>query len=202
LKELASVHFPDPTIGEIIKYKSGFEKQTLYEVLLNNVQKRFLIFGRKNSKLFSNNNRKYFESLKKRLDEKPPFEFKCLFVDPYAKNLDYVQNHPNFIGLLKMAISNAYNVLEQQITDPSLYCRAYKTNRLDEIIIADNIVLFSPICIDEYGITQHLTDAPFNVVELTGHNQIGALYKKTFDDTWDNAIPITKEFIDGVNTNL
>ncbi|MDR0889966.1 MAG: toll/interleukin-1 receptor domain-containing protein [Oscillospiraceae bacterium] len=201
LRELAKNNFPEPTIGEIAKvetteFTGGFEKQELYSIILNNVSKRLLLFGRKNSKLFANDNRWFFESLIERFNKTPEFEFKCLFLDPSAENASKAQNHPDFIERLKASIKNAMFILENyKVANPSQYCHAYKDLRLDEIIIADDVVLFSHIRFDDDGIPYGLTNASFNVAELSNGNQIGASYKKRFDDAWHKSAPITNEFV-------
>lgn len=197
--ELQRREFPDPIIGEITKYAvvtydKGFERQELYDALLSNVSRRLLLYGRKNSKVFANDNRRFFEALKEKLEK--GFEFKCLFLDPSAPNVENAQNNPDFIDNLKLCIKKAFRILKENGIDPSSVCRAYICERIDEVIIADDLALFSHIRFDANGVPYPLTDAPFEIAEIG--DQIGANYKKRFDDTWKTAMIIDQRFIDSL----
>jgi hypothetical protein len=199
IDELQRREFPDPIVGEITKfvvlsYEKGFERQELYDALLSNVNRRMLLFGRKNSKVFANDNRRFFEKLKDKLEKK--FEFKCLFLDPSAPNVENAQNNPDFVADLKLCIKKAFRMLNDCGIDPASVCKAYACERMDEIIVADDVALYSHIRFDSNGIPYPLTNAPFEVAELD--NQIGANYKKHFDDAWRIARPIDEAFINSL----
>ena len=72
-------------------------------------------------------------------------------------------------------------------------CRLYTNIRVDEIIIVDNVVLFSHICFDNNGMPLPLTNAPFNVVEVG--EQLGSHYVTEFHNAWESANPIDNGFI-------
>jgi len=197
--ELHRRGFPEPIIGEITKYvvvsyDKGFERQELYDALLSNVSRRILLFGRKNSKVFANDNRKFFETLG--LNLKKGFDFRSLFLDPSAPNVEKAQNNPDFIANLKLCIRKAFGTLKDNNINPSDVCRAYTCERTDEIIIADDTALYSHIHFDINGVPYPLTNAPFEVAELD--NQIGANYKRQFDDVWRTAKPIDETFINNL----
>lgn len=75
--------------------------------MLSNADKRLWIYGRKNRKLFSNDNRPFFSDLKRRLQN--GFDFKCLFLSPNLEPnlLEKSQKFPNFIGMQKNCIEIA-----------------------------------------------------------------------------------------------
>lgn len=199
ISELQRREYSDPIIGEITKYATisydkGFERQELYDALLSNASRRIFLYGRKNNKVFANDNRKFFESLKDKMEK--GFEFKCLFINTSAPNVANAQKNPDFLDNLKLCIRKAFRLLNDNGIDPSKVCKAYTCERIDEIIIADDVALFSHIRFDADGVPYPLTDAPFEIAELS--DQIGANYKRKFDDTWKFAIPIDQLFINNM----
>jgi hypothetical protein len=191
---LREKHYHDPLIGETAKYDHGFERQDLYAVLLEHAKKRFLIFGRKNKKLFANDNRNFFYNLQTKLSQ--GFEFKCLFINPSSPHVENAQAVKNFLSRLSMCIKDAYDVIDEIGIKPDEVLRAYNGLRADEIIFVDNVVLFSHLRYDEKGIPRPLTDAPFEVTDIS--NPIGTDYKNSFDIIWSDAEKIDKNFIDKI----
>lgn len=194
LKELAANSFPDPIVGDVVKYTSGFEKQELYNILLRKASKRLWLYGRKNKKIYANDNRWFFEQLKDKITINA-FDFKCLFLNPNAPAdvISKAQKNDVFLEELKLCIKIAYNMITSNNINPHNLCRLYNNIRVDEIIIVDNVVLFSHICFDNNGLPLPLTNAPFNVVDIG--EQLGAHYVTEFHNAWTNAKPIDKEFI-------
>lgn len=175
--------FPTPDRGPIIKYDSGFETQKLYEVLLKNVDKRLYVFGRKNRKLFSTENRSFFSDLDRRI--KNGFDFKCLFIDPSCEKAEKAQRGNNFQNKLISCLNEAHEVLKNNGIQPQNICRLYDCDRTDEIIIIDNAVLYSHITYSNDDYPYPLTKAPFYILDID--NPIGQKYFNRFNDVWTHA---------------
>ena len=181
VNELSKAHFPIPTGGNVIKYENGFETQKLYDILLNNADKRLWVWGRKNRKLFSPENRDFFADLKRRLQN--GFDFRCLFLNPIASDLtENAQQCDNFIDKLMLCIDDAKTVLTNNFVDFNLTCKFYSCTRLEHIIIIDNTVLFSPIIYNSENFPFPLTKAPFYIVDL--ESEIGRAYCEKFEKVW------------------
>ncbi|MCL2088868.1 MAG: toll/interleukin-1 receptor domain-containing protein [Oscillospiraceae bacterium] len=189
LRELAANAFPEPIMGDIIKFTSGFERQELYNILLRKSNKRLWLFGRKNKKIFANDNRWFFEQLKNKISGNE-FDFRSLFLNPSAppEIVSKAQKNDDFLQELKLCIKKAYRTIQENNLSPDKLCRLYDVVRVDEIIIVDDVVLFSHICFDENGVPFPLTDASFNVVEIG--DQLGAHYVTEFHSAWNKATPV------------
>ena len=194
LKELAANSFPEPIVGDVVKYTSGFEKKELYNILLRKATKRLWLYGRKNKKIFANDNRWFFEQLREKISVND-FNFKCLFLNPNAPEnvVSKAQKSDVFLEELKLCIKIAYGRIISNKLKPYDLCRLYTNIRVDEIIIVDNVVLFSHICFDNNGMPLPLTNAPFNVVEVG--EQLGSHYVTEFHNAWESANPIDNGFI-------
>lgn len=115
--------FPNPDKGDIIKYYGGFETQKLYDILLGNADKRLWFYGRKNRKLFSNDNRFFFKDLSRKIQN--GFDFRCLFVDPTAITIvEKAQRINNFQESLTICIKNAIEMLTKNGVRPKDVCRS------------------------------------------------------------------------------
>ncbi len=176
-------NFPAPDRGNIIKYDSGFETQKLYEILLRLADKRLYVFGRKNRKLFSTENRSYFEDLNRRIEN--GFDFKCMFIDPSYTGIKKAQKGDNFSKKLITCLCEAEEVLTNNDVDPQNVCKLYSCERTEHIIIIDNVVLYSPITYSNDEYPHPLTKAPFYILDID--NPIGQKYYKHFEDVWTNS---------------
>jgi len=186
--------FPDPLSDEVHFYKEGFEKQDLYNILLKNATKRLWFFGRKNKKLFGQENKWFFEKLNEKI-EKENFEFKCLFLNPKAniKVVEKAQKKSSFKTLLKACIFDACNTLSDNELIPKELCRVYDNIRTEEIFVIDDVVMFSQICFDENEVPHPLTNASFKLVDVD--NKIGKHYMQQFEDVWEKSLEIDDKFI-------
>ena len=173
--------------GSIIRYDSGFETQKLYDILLKNADKRLYFFGRKNRKLFSAENRCFFDDLNRR--KKNGFDFKCLFIDPNCSNVDKAQKGQNFHNKLIACLREAVETLLQHNINPKEICRMYSCERTDQIILIDNVILYSHITYADDDYPYPLTKAPFYVMDID--TPIGQKYYKQFSDVWN----ISKDFM-------
>lgn len=180
-------NFPKPDCGSIIRYDSGFETQKLYDILLKNADKRLYFFGRKNRKLFSAENRCFFDDLNRR--KKNGFDFKCLFIDPNCSNVDKAQKGQNFHNKLIACLREAEETLLQHNINPKEICRMYSCERTDQIILIDNVILYSHITYADDDYPYPLTKAPFYVMDID--TPIGQKYYKQFSDVWN----ISKDFM-------
>ncbi len=181
--------------GEIAEFENGFETPELYRAILKYVDKQLYVLGRKNTKLFSNSNRPFFYDLKEKI--KKGFDFKCLFLSPESEYVSNAQNDTYFLMHLKDRIVTA----QRMINDEELFdeiCRGYNVVRNTAIIIADDVVIFSPITYDTYGTPTPLTYADFFVTDK--NSEIGNKYLKQFNEIWkkaDNLRPLNDKIVSG-----
>lgn len=180
-------NFPVPDCGPIVKYDTGFETQKLYDVLLKNVDKRFWIFGRKNRKLFSTENRQFFQDLSRR--QKNGFDFRCLFIDPNSDTVSKAQRGANFEDKLMVCLKEAQEVLASNGISAKDVCKLYSCERTDEIIVVDNAIVYSHITYAPDEFPHPLTQSPFFILDI--ENPIGRKYYQNFENVWKNS----KEFI-------
>ena len=189
MQELSARQFSEPITGEITEYPDGFETQKLLLILLPICNNRLWIYGRKNRKLFSNENELFFNSI----NQKDNFDLRCLFLSPNAPSeiVNTAQQKNNFVLSLKYCIKEADDILSRNGIDIANVCRMYDNIRSDEIIIADDVVLFSHILFDENDMPEHMTNTSFKLVE--SKDPIGSKLLKEFEDIWQTAIPIKKQ---------
>lgn len=181
IEELGRKNFPSPFCGNVIQYETDFETQKLYEVLLENADKRLWIFGRKNRKLFATENRDFFSDLKRRKEN--GFDFRCLFLNPNKKELlKKAQRNNNFENNLNNCIDTAKNVLLDAGIIPKEVCKFYSIIRTEEIIIIDNVVIFSIISYDDDNYPKPLTKASFSISDI--ETAIGKKYYNKFIELW------------------
>ena len=182
MEEFEKFKFPSPIFGPIIKYESGFETQNLYEVLLKNASKRLWFFGRKNRKLFSTENRVFFQELKSA--QKRGLDFRCLFLNPNCEYVEKAQRGVDFKNKLLMCINEAKDVLNSNDVDDKNVCKFYSTQRTDEIIIIDNVILYSHITYSDDEYPYPLTKASFYMISI--ESDLGKEYYEKFENTWQD----------------
>lgn len=188
IEELDKRKFPQPTCGNIIRYETDFETQKLYDVLLENADKRLWIFGRKNRKLFATENREFFSDLKRRKEN--GFDFRCLFLNPNKKELlEKAQRNSNFQSDLLSCINTAKSVLLDAGVNPKDVCKFYSLKRTEEIIIIDNVVIFSLIFYDDDNFPMPLTKAAFSISDI--ETAIGRKYFNKFTEIWNHSESFT-----------
>lgn len=184
LNALEKVNFPTPDCGPVIRYESGFETQKLYEVLLENADKRLWLFGRKNRKLFSTENREFFKNLNRKRNN--GFDFRCLFISPVNNpSIERAQGGGNFKSKLEVCINEAKNQLSYSGINFNDVCRFYTCERTDEIIIIDNVVLYSHITYADDNYPNPLTKADFYVLDI--ESPIGRRYCGKFEAVWNSS---------------
>lgn len=168
--------------GEIAEFESSFETPELYREILKYVDKKLYVFGRKNTKLFSNTNRQFFNDLSRKVNN--GFDFRCLFLSPESEYISNAQNDPNFLEHLRDRIKSAQNLIQDDYILKRV-CKLYKCNRSTAIIIADDVVIFSPITYGISNVPNPLTYADFFVTDI--NSEIGKKYIRLFDKTWEDA---------------
>lgn len=173
--------------GEIAEFENSFETPELYREILKYVDKRLYVFGRKNTKLFSNSNRPFFNDLGRKISN--GFDFKCLFLSPESEYVKNAQNDPNFLEHLKDRIKSAKNLLKDDYILETV-CKLYKCDRTTAVIIADDVVIFSPITYSANNVPNPLTYSDFFVTDI--NSEIGKKYVNLFSKTWDNADKISQ----------
>lgn len=186
-------NFPTPTFGPVIMYSSGFETNYFYDFLLENVQKRLYIFGRKNSKLRNRSyNVKFQELQSKKVD------LKMLFLNPnseYAQGKS-AQDTADFRTKLITSIKDHYERFQEQKLDISDYCRMYDEKRTSEIIVADNVVFYKDLAYSDSGSPLHFTNASFSIISVD--STIGSDYFRLFEKVWNQceSTKITSSFLE------
>ena len=165
--------------GEISYFKSGFETPELYETIIKYVDKRLYVFGRKNTKLFTNTNRSFFEDLSRKTQN--GFDFKCLFISPSCKYVKKAQNDQYFLEHLNDRILSAKSLIGDKLFEQT--CRTYDCLRDTAVIVADNAVIYSAIRYLPNGVPKPLTHSDFYITSV--NNQIGEQYLHMFNQTWN-----------------
>ena len=193
MAQLAETDFGKPHLGQMTFYEKGFEDYPLYDILLKNTSKRLWILGRKNRKLFDQRNKNCFENLKNRIKE--GFDFRCLFLDPNssAEILTTAQDTLDFPIKLKISIRSAFDIAQKAGIEPSSIFRLYSAVREYAVIIADDVVLFSPILYrkqtdktaNKQNAPEHLTKAAFNLLSI--NEEIAKFHLNQFDNIWKKA---------------
>jgi hypothetical protein len=193
IQVLGKHNFPSPHLGDVTFYDNGFEDHPLYNILLKYAKKRLWIFGRKNKKLFDQRNAWFWNGLSEKINS--GFNFKCLFLNPKAPKeiVAAAQNKKDFANILKLSIKDAYNTLCERGVSVGDLCKGYSSVRHDEVIVIDDAVLYSHIGFSKDNSPQHLTNTSFNLVEID--SGIGTHHKKKFEEEWQKATPIDKDFI-------
>lgn len=186
LKDYAE--FPDAKHGKTIKYESGFETHTFYKFLLENVKKRLYVFGRKNKKISANDfNQKFNELLKSDID------IKILYLNPDSKEAkngtaqDIKCFRENLISSIK-TMSDRFDKSEYNMES---YCKMYDGIRDSELIVADDVIFYKDLMYSKGGKPLHFTNCSFNIVSVD--SAIGTDYYQKFNNTWNNAQPISSE---------
>lgn len=173
--------------GEVAEFENCFETQELYHAILRYVDKQLYILGRKNTKLFSNDNRPFFYDLDRKIQN--GFDFKCLFLSPESKYVYNAQNDPNFVMHLEDRIITAQKMINNEELFKKI-CKGYDNIRNTAIIIADDVVIFSPITYDVNGMPNPLTYADFFVTDK--NSEIGKKYFNYFNEIWNKASILKK----------
>lgn len=168
--------------GEIAEFENSFETPELYRAILKYVDKQLYVLGRKNTKLFSNVNRPFFDDLKRRI--KNGFDFKCLFLSPESEHINNAQNDSSFLIHLKDRIITAQTMIGNEELFEKI-CRGYDSIRKNAIIIADDVVIFSPITYDINGFPNSLTYSDFFVTDK--NSEIGRKYLNQFYEIWNES---------------
>ena len=173
--------------GEVAEFENCFETQELYHAILKYVDKQLYILGRKNTKLFSNDNRPFFDDLNRKIQN--GFDFKCLFLSPESEYIYNAQNDSNFVMHLEDRIITAQKMINNEELFKKI-CKGYNIIRNTAIIIADDVVIFSPITYDVNGMPNPLTYADFFVTDK--NSEIGKKYLGHFNKIWDEASILKK----------
>lgn len=173
--------------GEVAEFENCFETQELYHAILQYVDKQLYILGRKNTKLFSNDNRPFFNDLNRKIQN--GFDFKCLFLSPESEYVYNAQNDPNFVMHLEDRIITAQKMINNEELFKKI-CKGYDVIRNTAIIIADDVVIFSPITYDVNGMPNPLTYADFFVTDK--NSEIGKKYLRYFNKIWGEASILKK----------
>ena len=174
-----------------IYFSCGFETHSLYTAITRITSKRLLIFGRKNRKLFDKNYYSFFQNLKFRIQD--GFDFRILFLDPDAPAwvLKCAHKDKDFPNQLISCIKSAYKILIKIGLEPENHIRFYKIHRNIMLYIVDNALLFTPICLDQDGSIEPVTDSPFTI--LKADSKFGNKLLTYFESVWKNSRIIERE---------
>lgn len=187
VRAFAKYGLPEPRIGALAYFSSGFESHALYSTITSIATRRLYIFGRKNRKLFDKEHKDFFQGLSEKIQT--GFDFRVLFLDPEAPEAIITEAHKDedFDQQLQHYIARARTVMEQYNLDVSTCFRKYKERRRHAMMIADDAVVYTRIPYGHDGRVQPLTKAQFNVVNAT--SVIGSDMIEEFLDSWSAANP-------------
>lgn len=182
--------FPEAKKGKTIQYDFGFETETFYRFLLENVKTRLYIFGRKNRKIIGNDLKNEFGKILK-----DNVDLRMLYIHPDAEDSknNTAQDIKEFRKKLIISLNYAeerFDELKVKIED---HCRLYKCKRDSEIIIADDVVFFKDLGYSQDGKPLHFTNDSFFIVSVD--SKIGSDYFNKFMSTWEKAEIATKEIM-------
>lgn len=171
---------------ELVAFPAGFETDTLYRFALESARHRLYVLGRKNRKLFDQQNEGLLDALAKRISS-GALDFKCLFLNEASDKLirDMSQDNVIFSESLKFHTIQAVAMLTGAGIDPSATCRKYEAIRQTAIVIIDNFVLYRPITYNEKGKPDHLTNANFYLADMS--SPIAQERLTTFLNLWNNS---------------
>jgi hypothetical protein len=188
VKALAKFGLPEPRVGSLAYFSSGFESHALYSTLTSIANKRLYVFGRKNRKLFDKEHLDFFAALPQKINN--GFDFRLLFLNPEAPSDVLHQAHQDdtFKLQLETNIAHVRSVMKRYNLDASLHCRKYALGRQHAMIIADDAVVYTRIEYDSDERAVPLTKAPFNVLNST--SIIGAELVEDFISTWEISEPL------------
>ena len=183
IKAFSGQGFPNPAVGRIVCFKEGFESHTLYNTICSLAKERLYIFGRKNRKIFDKEHWDFINKLPGMISQ--GFDFRCLFLDPYAPSHIIKEAHEdsNFPEQLKASIKQAVATLSKFDIDPDDVCRAYQCHRTTFSIVVDNVVLFTPVEYSESGKVKRLTKTRFEAIDA--RLPFGEELVQRFSTTWN-----------------
>lgn len=182
------IELPDIKQNQMIQYNAGYETYAFYKFLLNNVEKRLFIFGRKNKKLASNDFDEAFINL---LQKTTNVQILYLNPDIEISLNGSAQDIECFRDNLILSIKTMSERFDKSNFDMELFCRMYKEPRDSEIIIADDVIFYKDLEYSEDGKPIHLTNSSFNIVPI--NSTIGNKYYEKFVETWKGAEVISTE---------
>jgi hypothetical protein len=192
LRAFAKHGLPEPEVGSIAHFSSGYESHAIYDTVCTVAQRRLWVFGRKNRKLFDKDHADFLATLQHRISSQ--FDFRCLFLDPRSPSyvLSSAHEDANFPEQLRASIRNAIDALTKAGVNPDQHCRTYSIQRSVTSITADDAVLYSRIHRSADGKATKLTKCAFTVVNFCASE--GTEITKEFLDLWEAGAPITSVF--------
>lgn len=176
---------PQPALGQVAFFESGFESHSLYSIACSVAAKRLLVFGRKNRKLFDKDHRQFFEGLGRKVES--GFDFRCLFLDAESPQhiIDSAHEDSDFRDQLVDCLKKGCETLTKQGLDPTAHFRIYSCPRTSSLLIVDDAVLSTPIHIGATGKAMSLTKCGFTAVS-TG-TDLGKRMERQFNRAWKAA---------------
>lgn len=178
-------NYKSTACGKVTMFYSNFETPILYKTLLQYVDKRLYVFGRKNTKLFSKEYREFFNDLPRKTNS--GFDFKCLFISPDSPNLYSAQKGSNIKLHLNDRILTAHDLIGNDILFENV-CHSYDQIRDNAIIIVDDVAVYTPIIYAEDGLPQPLTGGSFFITSI--ESEIGKNMLDQFLDVWKKSEPL------------
>lgn len=170
-------------------FDQGFETHELYRTLVSHAKRRFLAFGRKNSKLFCDGS--YLGAFRV-IGAQPAgaFDFRCLFLDPEADEaiIATAQDRTGFLDDLRYSITRAGRVLAECGMDPHEACRLYRTRRQAPLVIVDDFAFFRGSNFGDDMMPEHFTGNNFCYARVG--EGLGAECLKAFEQAWAAAQPL------------
>lgn len=194
-KRILKYGFENPKYGDVIEYSKGFETNSFYSFLLNNVSKRLYIWGRKNRKLTDRSfDKDVLQLVKNNVD------LRIMYLNPNSSTAKtgIAQDLDGFKTKLIFSIKEFAKRLTDNGYDMGKYCRMYDGKRNSEMIIADDVVFYKDLAYAADGTPLHFTDANFYITSI--NSELGSIRFKKFEELWcDNEKnKITQKFIESL----
>jgi len=176
---------PEPSIGNHVHFSSGFESHNLYSSIFESAQRRVLVWGRKNRKVFDKEHNSFLRVLPQQMES--GFDFRVLFLDPEAdlETLRLSHQDDDFLDQLRHSIGSAAKTCKRMGVKLQAIARAYNGVRHTGIIVVDDAVLYSPIRFGPAGAALPLTKSSFNIIGV--ESKLGEELLEQFEECWSSA---------------
>ena len=169
-------------------FTDGFESHGLYSSVTETANKRLLVFGRKNRKLFDKNYGKFFGNLKNRIAK--GLDFRVMYLDPKSpREVLYHAHHDDDLDdQIRESIGHARKLFDSCNLNMSDHCRTYNIRRTISFLVVDNAVVYSTLALDESGRTKPLTESRFTLVDAW--SPLGLDMVSNFETLWKLGPPV------------
>lgn len=188
--------------SEKITFHKGFATNILTGILLDNIinyqGKRLWVYGRRNKRLLSSDNEKFFAFLANE-GIRNGVDFKCLFPFPNTEATEKATNMAkarSFKTDLQTYMENAISLGNKYNLPVEKMFRLYKRRRTKSIIVSDNSILYRHIMCDGDGYPLPYTNTDFEVLSILPTNNTpsrGSMLFEELKNIWEESVPLTEK---------